>query len=223
MLWFNWSRHELLEVHGNKQNFLTLGTEYYQGYTLTLFNRVDCFLWPRNRDGVYSVESGYPSPSSSEVNQRVWKCIWSLWVPNQVKSLLWQVGTDSPPNLVNLIRCKVLNDGMCLSCKLQQEDFLYALWSCLVLTEVWSVQFDHLRRAKDHSSSFLDVIQLAFMDKSNIDVFAMMVSVIWMRRNKVRLGEETFPLVKINSLLGIQSKNFKSSGLHMLWSPGQPV
>lgn len=49
-------------------------------------------------------------------------------------------------------------------------------------------------------ASFLDILECASLDKSSFDLFAMMTSEIWMRRNKIRLGEPTLPLGQISSL-----------------------
>ena len=54
--------------------------------------------------------------------------------------------------------------------------------------------------ATNSVSSFLDVIQLAQQDRSHFALFAWTTSLIWMRRNKLRLEEDTVPLAMISSM-----------------------
>ena len=65
---------------------------------LCLFDRDDLPFWPYTHDGVFSVKSGYRllmeqdhpkqlDTSNGGVNSNVWKAMWHLHVPNQVKSL----------------------------------------------------------------------------------------------------------------------------------------
>ena len=59
----------------------------------SLFNRDDTPYWPHNRDGVFSVRSGYrllldlaktemEASSNAGDTPLVWKAIWCLRVPN---------------------------------------------------------------------------------------------------------------------------------------------
>ena len=125
-----------------------------------------------------------------EVMKTVWNKIWQLQVPNRVRSLLWHVGSDSLPTKANLFRRKLILDSCCQSCKNGLEDTLHALWSCPSLAPIWQVQFAKLMSVTGFISSFMDVIQLAQNDKGHVDLFAMMISLIWMRRNKSRTGEK---------------------------------
>ena len=60
----------------------------------------DCLVWPRSRDGNYSVKIGYQllgelenreaaSGSSSANLRNFWKGIWSLQIPNKIKHFYW--------------------------------------------------------------------------------------------------------------------------------------
>nr|POE74122.1 hypothetical protein CFP56_58850 [Quercus suber] len=74
------------------------------------------------------------------------------------------------------------------------------LWKCPTLSTVWQVYFADLVADTNGISDFLDIIQCVQQDKSRFALFAWTTSLIWMRRNKIRVGEETFPLTKISSL-----------------------
>ena len=178
---------------------------------LSLFNREDIPYWPHNRDGVFSVRSGCRlcldqdeieavSSSDAEDTMTVWKAIWHLRVPNRVKTLLWRAGNNSLPTQANLVKRKVLDDVLCQECKLDAEDTLHAIWSCPKLIDTWKVHFDQLQATTTHCASFLEVIDRALLVKTSFELFAMTVSAIWMRRNKIRLGETALPLGQIPTL-----------------------
>ena len=65
---------------------------------------------------------------------------------------------------------------------------------CLKLNNAWKVHFNQLQVGTVHNVSFLEIIDRASLEKTSFDLFAMMVSAIWMRRNKVRLGIAAVPL-----------------------------
>ena len=46
-------------------------------------------------------------------------------------------------------------------------------------------------------SSFFEILERALEEKSSFDLFAMMISEVWQRRNKVRVGETALPLNQI--------------------------
>nr|POE85873.1 putative ribonuclease h protein [Quercus suber] len=129
-----------------------------------------------------------------------WRVLWNLKVPNRIKTLLWRAISDALPTRVNLVRRKVLSDPSCLACGVAQESSLHALWSCPKLLEVWSVQFNLLRREARDVSSFSDVFGLCLDGSHQCELFAMIAYQIWFRRNKLRLGEDVVDLKLINSL-----------------------
>nr|POF23179.1 putative ribonuclease h protein [Quercus suber] len=171
----------------------------------------DRIFWPLNVDGSYSVKSGYrllseeirntnPSVSNLAPTKRLWKGIWSLRVPNRVKTLLWQAGTDSLPSRANLMKRKVLCNDLCPDCKLESETTFHALWACRAVAQVCELKFAWLRKLSDKCSSFLDVIQICQDHGALLDLFAMLVSLLWTRRNQLRVGEPELKLKMINAL-----------------------
>lgn len=167
-------------------------------------------IWPSCRDGVYSVKSGYkllmefdevnePAVNVTFVNElkSSWNAIWKLQVPNRIKLLMWRAGSDFLPTKVNLTKRMLLTETTCTQCNQGPEDTLHALWTCPQLSLVWQVLFPELISASSSCSSFLSVIKLAHQRSKRFDLFAWTVSLIWLRRNKVRLGEDATPLSRI--------------------------
>ena len=123
-----------------------------------------------------------------------WKKIWQVEVPNRIRLLMWRAGNDSLPSRANLFRRKLLTESSCLQCNTGPEDALHALWTCPQLATVWQVNFADLIEATNSVSSFLEVIKFAQQDWSRFPLFAWTSSLIWMRRNKLRMQEDTAPL-----------------------------
>ena len=101
----------------------------------------DCIVWPRTRDGEYSVKTGYQllvesenrgeaSGSSSENLRSFWKGIWKMRIPNKIKNFCWRACSESLPTLANLHRRKVVTSPLCSSCGTNRETVLHALWEC---------------------------------------------------------------------------------------------
>ena len=121
--------------------FLPHNASLIKAIPICLNDCEDKVFWPHNADGSYSVRSGYrllleeemkESPSVLDLSptKRIWKGIWSLKVPNRVKTLIWRAGIDSLPSKANLMKLKEICNGLCLECKLESESFFHALWAC---------------------------------------------------------------------------------------------
>ena len=115
----------------------------------------DNLFWCRNSNGVYSVKSSYmmilenemkDSHSSSDLSmtRKVWRGVWSLRIPNRVKTLLWRAGSETLPTKENLWKRRILSDASCPNCNINKESSFHALWSCPYLSPIWKVHFDWL-------------------------------------------------------------------------------
>ncbi|XP_030970668.1 uncharacterized protein LOC115991059 [Quercus lobata] len=113
---------------------------------------------------------------------------------------MWRAGLDALPSRVNLVKRKVLCDPVCPNCGLEQESILHALWSCPALSEVWTIHFAWLTRKTRFCSNFLDVIQACHSRSNLFDLFAIITSLLWTCRNRLRVSETTILLQRINSL-----------------------
>ncbi|XP_075655175.1 uncharacterized protein LOC142625389 [Castanea sativa] len=193
------------------RNFLPFEATIIKAIPLCLFVSANSIHWPKTLDRIYSVKFGYKilleedgedvsGVATADVMKGVWSRIWKLKVPNRVRNLLWRAGNDSLPTIVNLMKRKLLDDALCPHCKLSPKDSFHALWSCPELLAMWQAHFADLRVATLGCAAFLDVIQCAQHDLSCIDLFAMRVSMIWLRRNKMRVGKDSYPLTRVSSM-----------------------
>ncbi|KAL0011121.1 hypothetical protein SO802_006229 [Lithocarpus litseifolius] len=207
---------------------------------LSFRNCVDKYFWPYTTDGSYSAKSRYkrllekelrdvPSSSDSTSTSSIWKGVWRLQVPNRVKTVLWRASLDSLPSKANLRKRKIASDVLCPGCKLTCETTLHALWSCTALSPVWDANFAWLLKKTKNCLSLLDVIQCCQDHSDSLDLFAMIISLLWTRRNKLRVGESVPPLANINALAADSLQEFHRAQsspiptakpvIHTRWSP----
>ena len=203
------NRSWLCEVIDNI--FLPHEAKMIKSIPISLVECDDKIFWPLTANEEYSVKTGYrllsqlaasdiPSPSDISQSKQIWNAIWNLNVPNRIKIFLWRAGLNALPSRMNLVKRKVLCDPICPSCGVEKETILHALWSCPALAEVWSIHFAWLSRQTRCCSNFLDLLQSCCAKRDCFELFAVISSIIWTRRNRMRAGELTVPLKRINAL-----------------------
>ncbi|CAL9022256.1 unnamed protein product [Prunus brigantina] len=92
----------------------------------------DCLIWHYERNGLYSVRSGYriaclekdntggSTSSGIDSNSRFWKKVWVLKIPNKIKFFLWRCVWDFLPCGQTLYNRKIATTPICL--------FAYICW-----------------------------------------------------------------------------------------------
>lgn len=96
-----------------------------------------------NKNGPYSVKSGYHIARliSKEdnwmveglepmVGGQVWGKLWKLHVPNKIKVFGWRACQDILPTRQNLVKRRVIENGICSICKQASEYVVHGLWEC---------------------------------------------------------------------------------------------
>ncbi|XP_075654794.1 uncharacterized protein LOC142624960 [Castanea sativa] len=112
----------------------------------------DTLYWPYSSNGLYNCKSRYKYLKMEEdmmdrthesVNTgdtQVWKQIWSMSVPQKVKTLLWRACREAMPTKHALFRRKITEEDLCVRCRVATDYSLHALWSCSELDVVWAEQ-----------------------------------------------------------------------------------
>jgi hypothetical protein len=75
--------------------------------------------------------------SKEEKDQGVWKALWSLEVPNQVKLFMWRAFQNLLPTRADLCRRKVVKEASYPCCGQCDENVLHVLWTCPAAQDVW--------------------------------------------------------------------------------------
>ncbi|XP_030925754.1 uncharacterized protein LOC115952688 [Quercus lobata] len=216
-----------------KNIFLSHEAALILSIPLSLNSCENRLFWPHNPDGSYSVRSGYrwlmeedlkEEASTSDVSKTrsIWKGVWNLRVPNRVKSLLWRAGSDTLPSKSNLLRRKIITDDLYPGCKLMSETTFHAIWSCPALAPVWSSRYAWLMKLTKECSSLLEIFHCCQTHNDCFDLFAMIASQLWIRRNKLRVGDCVAPLAKIIGLATDCLLEFQSA-LSSPQPPSKPV
>ena len=109
----------------------------------------DVLFWPFVQSGAYSAKSGYyflktevqmsapPKNQTLVQTKSLWRRIWKLAMPCNVRNFVWRACRNAIPTKSNLVRCCVLEDSTCPLCSQGAEDILHSLLSCPALTRVW--------------------------------------------------------------------------------------
>jgi hypothetical protein len=126
----------------------------------------DRLIWKDSKDGIFTVRSAYHlghslqdmlngQGSSGANDQCLWKFLWTLRVPNQVKVFTWRACHDILPTRVNLVRRKVLEDDLCPLYKLEKETVIHVLWNCPAAQDVWGGSSSSFQKCESNYQSFL--------------------------------------------------------------------
>ncbi|CAL8152383.1 unnamed protein product [Prunus armeniaca] len=112
--------------------------------------REDTLIWPWNKDGFFSVRSGYhwamenlvavcsvPEHHSHQVDKKLWKSIWSMKVLPKIKLFFWRALTNSLPALKNLFQRRARTTPVCTLCHSCDESPEHAILLCPWIACVW--------------------------------------------------------------------------------------
>ena len=105
----------------------------------------------------------------------LWKGIWLLHVPNEVKNFIWRACRNSLPTKMNLVRQTVIAVSICERCRSDPKNILHALWLCPELDVIWS---NSELLAIHMTTTFLDFKELLSWILKNhwhLDLFALTV------------------------------------------------
>lgn len=106
----------------------------------------DTFIWDGEKDGKYSVRSAYhllgeerrkELPASSTTNDKPWKVIWSINLPNRVNNFLWRTAKNILPTRGNLCKKGIKIDPVCPLCNLEPETSEHLFMRCNFAQVVW--------------------------------------------------------------------------------------
>ena len=122
----------------------------------------DKFVWSKEKNGEYSVKGGYRvmkeekdrkeiiGPSSSyRVDNRIWKEIWKLEVPNKIKNFIWRLCTNSIATNDNLYRRKIKEDPVCNICWKEAETVEHICFTCNWTEPIWFGGWAGMRYRKE--------------------------------------------------------------------------
>lgn len=201
--------------------FLPFEAAKIKSIPICITNQVDYIIWPRCRDGLYSVKTGYQLLCELDTQNRAlgsdmtsgrvfWRRLWKVRVPNKIKKNLWRACSKALPTRCNLLRRKMLEDPTCPHCSIGNESTMHALWECNQLRTVWEKVLGWILKDHPGISQFTDLVALVGEHATQLELFATIAWFIWCRRNKVRCNEPSTPLGKILESAASLLREFQS-------------
>ena len=89
----------------------------------------DTIMWLPNKNGAYSVKSGYhmartisrevrgrEESSGVQHKNQIWLRLWNVHSPNKIKIFSWRACQNILPTRENLMRRKIIKDSLCEFC-----------------------------------------------------------------------------------------------------------
>lgn len=104
-------------------------------------------IWHFEKNGLYSVKSGYMvaqkrlptsiASSSSGSLSEWWKALWKLNVPSKIRMFIWRLCFDRLPTRSNLVKRGVDVQNCCVHCGRKGEDCFHVFWGCKHAIKMW--------------------------------------------------------------------------------------
>ncbi|CAL1397034.1 unnamed protein product [Linum trigynum] len=99
----------------------------------------DTIFWSASSDGRFSAKTAYSlqNQGTPDPDEDVWKIIWSLPVPERIRSFLWLAFLGRLASNSHLFSRKVTNNQSCGSCGHPVESILHILRDCTAARYFW--------------------------------------------------------------------------------------
>ncbi|XP_057423561.1 uncharacterized protein LOC130717370 [Lotus japonicus] len=163
---------------------------------LTSYQRNDIVIWKDNRDGQYSVKSGYKQlrciqniqqttgPSHSN-GSKLWQQIWAMKSLPRCKELIWRASKEILPVKMNMKKRGMNIDPICPCCGEEEETTIHALLTCEPVRRIWFASHLNIHISMDTPDNFLCWLEriLAHPEKDTMAEVFNMIWAIWGRRN----------------------------------------
>ncbi|KAK1353645.1 zf-RVT domain-containing protein [Heracleum sosnowskyi] len=129
-----------------QQLYLIPDSQLILSVPLSPFDHEDSWLWHYNKNGSYSVKSGYKlalsvdrsSPSSSsEVLSAWWKAFWAIQISKKILIFGWRGFHEILPTTKGLHRRNVSTNSNCPLCGYGEDSNAHAVFWCPFSQEVW--------------------------------------------------------------------------------------
>jgi ribonuclease HI len=132
----------------------------------------DRLIWREEKDGVYSVRSGYrvymkqKNRGYGNNKEDGWRNLWKIHAPPKVKHLLWRVCSGCLPTRPRLRTRYVNCPSECPMCSSCEEEEQHLFLSCDMIREAWEVMglaqiiLSRLHRFTNIRDIFFDICRL---------------------------------------------------------------
>ncbi|KAL0013414.1 hypothetical protein SO802_000483 [Lithocarpus litseifolius] len=185
----------------------------------------DKLIWFRNKRGEFIVKSAYfiatklldtkdeGECSTGDPNAYLWKKLWTLKLPTEIKIFSWRACVNGLPVLTNMVAKGMQVCCVCPICGEEPESLIHALISCDYALSVWCLwqgyPIELLLNAKDYTS-LVHQISSSSTTKQLEFFFAISWS-IWYNRNMLVHNENGLPPLQIWEMAKSIVENFQEA------------
>ncbi|XP_048605541.1 uncharacterized protein LOC106393034 [Brassica napus] len=187
----------------------------------TAFDQQDYWVWLHNRNGSYSVKSGYwfinrfnreeeirvaeMRPSLNDLKTEVWKI---PTVP-KIKNFIWRAISNAIPVGELLVKRGIKMDPVCQACGYQGESINHIIFGCSIARQVWALAnvptpqfgFDAISHFSNFHSLFL-MMKNREIDERFRNAIPWIVWYLWKYRNKVIFeGKKYYPIELVEKIM----------------------
>jgi len=152
----------------------------------------DAFIWPQNKNGVYSTSSGFAlltsRHSAADHNSTSWRWIWRMKVPEKFKFLVWLACHEVVPTLALSNHRNMAASPTCSRCGDHDKTVLHCLRDCCYSMMIWKTL------GFSSQQFFSSPVQLWLQEGASSSTSILFLSGlwwIWRHRNNMCLGNET--------------------------------
>lgn len=119
------------------------------------------------------------------------KLLWKMKVASVVKYFVWRACSEALPTCANLKRRKVIEDPLCLICRIEPETSGHALWGCSAARDVWSNGCIKVQKMSYQNDLFFNtwIFLVQQLVQNELEVVAVTLKGIWTRRNEFIHGK----------------------------------
>ncbi|GMI73050.1 hypothetical protein HRI_000974300 [Hibiscus trionum] len=200
---------------------------------LSSSNVLDSKVWCGERNGVYSVRSGYrlllEVPNTNTSLRPVLKQVWQSGCPTKMNIQCWKFIRNFVPTKRNLCIKRVTNNPICPRCLQEPEDVAHVIRNCRFAERVWfllGIQCNYIHQDLDIANWLTTVIQTN--GKHHMQIIIIAIWFLWITRNNfvfegiVKTPEDVVTSTR-SYWLDVKAVSTKLSSsnpsLHVRWSP----
>ena len=137
-------------------------------------------------------ESCVGAASDDSKQRRFGKLLWKINTPHKVRHFAWRACKDILPTKENLVRRKVLAEGICAMCQSGLETSGHLFWECERVREAWAMLKIFPAQSNVQSHSFMDMLWYGVFDAEwdalQIERMIIVAWALWSSRNEIRTG-----------------------------------
>lgn len=137
---------------------------------------------------------------------------------------MWRIFNNPLPTMVNLHRCHIIPSASYALCNVLPEDSLHAIWSCEVISGVWSTLEWFHQSVLSQPSSFSELLSrfLFCLEEFRAEIFVTIAWFLWNRHNAIHFGHSTLPVSSICSKAGSYLQEFLQAQMEEPTPPHPP-